>query len=272
MPKIINSCCPIENPPWANKIIKNNKALIAQTVSSEWIPSNLLELGCGHYGCVYSTHDDEVVFKITSDSTEAEFIQLAAPWGWPEGIVKYHKIVKLDGTYRGRQTYGIWREAAIEVGLNPFRFMDGYERSNATIFSWNLTKFQQHAKRLKQYFKLPGTRAERLEKVKKLENWAWKSIHLDDAKGMRGLSLHYFIFPKIESLKGEFLAAASLRACEIIAEQMGSSLMSDLVGEALQFYLEHNIVIGDLHTNNVGKVDRYNESWVITDPGHIIVL
>lgn len=53
--------------------------------------------------------------------------------------------------------------------------------------------------------------------------------------------------------------------------------MSQQVGAALAFYLDNDILLADVHPNNVGTVkrdDEYDEQtlWVITDPGHAVFL
>jgi hypothetical protein len=79
----------------------------------------------------------------------------------------------------------------------------------------------------------------------------------------------------IDRFRGAQMLAASLRACGVLAEMMGSTATSDLVGQALEYYLDQNVLLADVHANNVGLVEREDYTkpiWVITDPGHAVFL
>jgi len=82
----------------------------------------LVDYGCGYFGCVMPTHDPNVVMKLTTDTSEALFANLAASLGdmQPPGIVKYFAVVKLrDVTARldgsDEPVYLLWREEAYKV-------------------------------------------------------------------------------------------------------------------------------------------------------------
>jgi len=107
-----------------------------------------------------------------------------------------------------------------------------------------------------------------------LEDWAWDNITLEDAQGVAGWA-HEFTFSAINNYKGAYRLAASWRACAIIAEMMENTYLSDLVGGAFSFYMERGFLLADVHAGNVGRVDREDYGpgiWVITDPGHVVVL
>jgi hypothetical protein len=78
-------------------------------------------LGCAHYGCVYRTNQPGIVFKITTDVSEAHFIKIALdlkPQVDPIGIVEYFKVFALppETTHLNRPVFAVWREEAFNVG------------------------------------------------------------------------------------------------------------------------------------------------------------
>lgn len=267
------------NPPWANRALKQNWSVVKATAEQFELPLPIEtgtwkfeEFGCGHYGCVIPTGDSEIVFKLTSDSSEAEFIRLAEPLGWPEGIVKYFAIVPLDFTFRKRTVFAIWREAAFNVG-------ELYEDRSAKEFARNLNIFRDHASRFRGQLKHSKNPEKLWEEARRLDQWAWDNFSVEQAKekrrgryGDRGFS---YFYPAFQYLRGAQRLAASWRACEVIAEQMESTELSDLVGAALGFYMEQGFLLADVHEGNVGQVKREDYRsmpWVITDPGHVVVL
>jgi hypothetical protein len=74
-----------------------------------------------------------------------------------------------------------------------------------------------------------------------------------------------------------------LATCGQIIVQMQQRNVSYHIGDALQTYLEAGLLLADVHTNNVGIVNRRTPAnvdrwywvgryWVITDPGRAVVL
>lgn len=267
----------IENPPWADRALKLNWDAVEAAglplpvrSSQKW---KFEELGCGHYGCVMETSDPTIVFKLTSDPTEAEFIQLAKPLGWPNGIVRYYAIMPLDFTFRRRTVYAIWREAAFDVGgLQPRYGFDrqDYELRSRQDFTHNLTAFKENAARFRDQLKRSKKPDALWAEAKRLEQWAWNNVGLEDAQGAWG-------FRYINNQRGAYRLAASYRACAVIAETMEHTYLSDLVGGAFSFYMDNGFLLADVHAGNVGRVNREDYDpgegpWVITDPGHVVVL
>ena len=119
------------NPPWANRILNENWKTIEKEVGrASWMPKiaegsskkrTFAELGCGHYGCVFATSEPGLVFKISTDSSEIDFVKAAIKLGdWPTGIVRYHAVLDVEGSHRKRQAFVVWREEAFDIGkLGP---------------------------------------------------------------------------------------------------------------------------------------------------------
>lgn len=119
----------VDNPAWVTKIIAKHYNELEGTVPLQWLPkltktsakggkfvASMKEYGCGAYGCVLPTHDPNIVLKLTTDDTEAEFANdLAGKLAVPV-VVKYHRTEELPDKYKGREAYLLWRDSADRVG------------------------------------------------------------------------------------------------------------------------------------------------------------
>lgn len=262
------------NPTWTNRTLERHwealKALvgpallprIADPIAS---PSRAVEYGSGSYGTVMPTNTLGIVCKVTSDPTEAKFVQIARQLGqMPEGIVRYEGIVRVPGARQRRPIYVLWREEAVEVGtvsdytLNP----DEYTARCYREF-WNGLDVYRNAAAvvraaLRATEKFTGVDVVRARSSRYRFN---ASRLADELKVV------------VRSFRGLGRAVAALDICELAAQNLGSSPESDLVGEALGFYQERGILLADVHLGNVGKVTRDGHAqWVITDPGHAVLL
>lgn len=228
------------------------------------------DYGCGHYGCVAPTGTPGVVFKLTSDGSEASFVSHALQIGeWPDGIVRYLGIYQVpDRSHRSRPLYVLWREEAFEVGtLSSSWSSDGSPVDRLAAMRIGVFKAWAHDARTRV------TRAEHpgrlLNEARGLREWAEDAVSWDiteDDPPMRS---------RPARLSAGRAVAYDVRACEIIAETMEQEDRGYLIGRAFGFYLEHGILLADVHTGNVGRVKRAGYSrpiWVITDPGHMVPL
>jgi hypothetical protein len=274
-----------ENPPWTDRILRDNTEEIHESGLPE--PANLVgglvarkgaprELGAGSYGAVYSTTDPGMVFKVTSDKTEADFIRAALKIGeWPAGIVTYHEVIAFPEKFRKRDTFGIWRESAILVGLQ-----DGMEEAETTYeeiqlqeFNSYLRWFGSNAGFARDTLKRAKDPANMIKEAREWQQWAYDTVGPAEATPpwRWGNTMRFYA----EDFKGAQRVAAALRACEIISQNMGSTDKMSYVGKALEFYLDRGILLADVHHDNVGLVERedfYEPIWVITDPGHAVLL
>lgn len=259
--------------PWIDRTAKDLwSRIVAASPKPKWVPQRMdtkgsavrvVELGCGHYGCVMPTDDPEVVCKITSDVTEATFIAAIATLRGepPEGIVRYYGIYQLPGKHRGRDTFILWREAATSVGFPAFEF--GREDQSRTNLRNNLRAFKMLAAYARDTLKGATDRRAMLAEAKTLEDRAW-----DIASEMQG-DAYGEMYAK--RFRGPLRLAVTLRLCDTQAEIMENTYGCDTIGDALRYYLKEGILLADVHTGNVGTVER-TPGWVITDPGHAVGL
>jgi hypothetical protein len=257
----------VSNPPWSDDLIESNYDEIED--ASLPMPDMDRELGVGHYGAVYATDDDSIVFKVTSDPSEGEFIKAASLLDWPEGIVKYKAIIDFEGIHEDRPTFGIWREAAFNVGL-PQR--GGWDKSAEAEelhkFSTQLGAFQTTAKNARYaLLTLSKDPSATVEEARELKDWAEKKRGLYYRMNMEGPMKFY------ASPAQRLALSINWGRHELGLLSMNPS--GSYVAEALLFYLDHDIILADVHGENVGLVARgpnLDLIWVITDPGHALFL
>jgi hypothetical protein len=239
------------NPPWANRLLNENWKTIA-------------------------TDAPGIVFKISTDPSEVEFIKAAMKIGsWPTGIVRYHAVLEVEGTHRNRPAFVVWREEAYDIGKisRSADLPGGMGDDPRARAEWlNYHKAYRFAALYVREASLKPTWAKRYDEAKRGE-WARGNVIWED-----GLpSESRVMYPAFTRYSTSHRLAAALRICEITFEMMEHTNYAPDVGGALGFYLDHGILLADVHMQNVGRVQRdegygLEERIVITDPGHAVFL
>ncbi len=200
------------------------------------------ELGAGAYGSVFKTEDPNVVLKLTSDESEAHFIQTAMHLYLKgvksAGMVEYFGIGALREKHENHRVFVTWREYATEVEL-PCGKSRVFED-----FCFYVDAF--------------------LDKANRLRNRLFAAFH------QYGTSAAYWRFVENDEETQHFLEGLKGEARQLA----NSSDAAKKVGDALGVYIDHGIVIADAHTGNIGAVERQSgrQTWTIVDPGHAVVL
>lgn len=265
---------PTQNPAWANRLLNENWQIIASEVKDPaWLPieapdspggrrKTFSELGCGHYGCVFATSNPGMVFKISTDASEVEFVKAAMKLGeWPTGIVRYMAVLDLAGSHRKRPAFVVWREEAFDVG----RIGIGPNPNAEREFKRYHDSYRNAAGYVREVSTRPGFAA-RLAEAKAKSDWAWDNVTWED--GITARLVQYSASQRL---------AAALRICAICFELMEHTDYAPDVGSALGFYLDRGILLADVHMQNIGRVTRDDPDGygpqtfiVITDPGHAV--
>lgn len=283
----------VPNPPWVNRMLSANWAKLVARVGERRMPVEtndstprrraVGEFGCGVYGCVIPTHEPLVVLKVTTDPFEAHFIGAAMSLGhWPDGIVRYHDIVRLPGRFRGRQAYAAWRDEAFEMGTLG-RIIeaekDHYEKRLYEEMRDTLRILKGVSDEFKKTYERMGVERVYAE-LAQMGPQADKMIGADQIDDMvMELRLRWGALPrsmfKALGYRGMQRLALLLRTCELVIERLRDNAKGYLVGEALGYYLDQGMLLADMHPGNVGQVERKDYSkrpWAIVDPGHALPL
>ena len=150
----------VSNPPWVTKVLGDAYDDIqrAVTLHPSWVPrlsdvqpsggasvrGQMIEYGCGAYGCVLPTLDPTVVIKVTTDDTEAEFAGGLANSLVRPICVKYLAILESDVKHEGRNVTILWRESANYVG-DLEGFLQDQRRDRDVDFAYDLIEEQHRA-------------------------------------------------------------------------------------------------------------------------------
>ncbi len=269
-----------QNPAWVDTAITKAWPELEQSVAAPIATTgkkgkrHVAELGCGHYGCVLATSRDDIVLKVTSDPSEAAFVTILLRHKLEqEGIVRYFDVRKIPGERKGRDLYAIWRESAYDVGkLFPTRFgfsKDDYDRQVLNRVKDRLMAFKGWAHDIRTWTRKTSNPWPIFESaLKTLANGghALDLVELDDREKV--------VIRRWPIGDTQTRITVLLRACELSAEMMANEPDGYLVGTALKDLLEAGILLADVHTDNVGRVDRedHKGAIVITDPGHAVFL
>jgi hypothetical protein len=291
----VSSCAVPNGPSWSDEAIAFNWDALRDRLPAAWLPVRVHdteltkravfdEYGCGSYGCVYATREPDVVFKATSDPTEADFISLvqALKLRMP-GVVRYHRIFLMDGLRKRDRVgarithsalYAIVRESADEVGkMNEGQ---GADRQQAQMVLGLLTSFKEIASALRHGVQHIGESFGRKAFSAQYPDDPEDHILPAKAGDLRPSSrvrpaqvdLH---LP--EDWPDERKGALAYQALLVIARRMGRIPLGFWIGDALETLTLKGLILADVHHKNIGIVKRGpDDAWVITDPGHLVRL
>jgi hypothetical protein len=285
--------------PWVDRNYRALHEALQRRVPAEWLPRTISErtvhgtvgfdpprpftevvkfkrpvieeYGCGHYGCVAPTHEPGLVFKLTTDASEAAFVARAMTLPETAGIVGYKKIYSTGLKHRGKSLFVLWRTEATSVGAWSFakRHPDVYGKQVQREADTLLQTFLMWAKIVREYVypKLRSLQtsyadppedlvAERTKLLAEL----WKSYEREEPVVEHSIG-------SLQSLKGLRRVGVALRTCLYVSQEMSGNAALYRVGQALGHYLEEGILLADVHGNNIGLDDG---EAIITDPGHAV--
>ena len=230
------------------------------------------EYGCGHYGCVMPTNTPGVVFKITTDPTEAVFVAayLSVPQHKrPVGIVPYHSILRAGGTSRGgRPVYFIWRDEAEYVGE-----VDAWVREKPRDFEKD---YYQRSWRITEKLITDNLRMCRLIR------------EILKSKARTGANIPALIAEAVEDRQGYAEQVVMPRGNKLAQlawlfqgffntnGSLQSEVMGDQIGRAFQeSFTDLGLILADVHFGNLGLptgalAEEIGRAPIITDPGHAI--
>lgn len=262
---------------WVDQTISNVRdALVAKGVDLAWLPRELPasraprpgsveEFGCGAYGCVMPTNQAGLVLKITSDTSEAWFAQiaheLAQKEGWPKGIVHYRRVIGLaDQSLDNQPLFLLWRSEAFEVGklsktlpaltdaLEAYMVIVDHMYQDADA----LQKFDRRTLRAATS---KDMLADGRDYVLEQAEAAWSLSEISE-RAMMYDDVHFEMAVHL----------LCLYAVAEVAEQAYPETHG--VGSTIRYYLDKGLLLTDLHMGNVGLSG--GGTAVIADPGLVV--
>ena len=233
------------------------------------------EFGCGHYGCVMPTGTPGLVFKVTTDATEAAFIAAYLSWPKherPDGVVRYHKLLAIKSeSHLKRPVFVLLRDEANHVGSDAIGtwIRTGALSSEKDYYLRSLRKLTaglgnclDAGRAIRKYILKKPNAHEILQKAMNRRDDAWEM-------GERAA----YGRDKILQLAFQ-LQRFNQNADDLQGEPMGAEIGSAL-GDCLN---DHGLLLADVHTSNIGMpgtpalLGEIGHTPIITDPGHAITL
>jgi hypothetical protein len=211
-----------------------------------------------------------MVFKITTDQTEANFVAAylsLQKHQRPVGIIPYYRILAAAGTsVKRRPVFFIWRAEACHVGWNKIEsYYDTAPSAQRAYYERSLHKTEMCIRRCLQA--AATVRKFVLRKKNPMDLLARAQSRLDavwrmdsppfDLPGKIAWELNRFVFS---------------------AEEMSSEPTGDYIGRGmLESLRDCGILLADVHLNNVGMptgdlLEEIGATPIITDPGHAIAM
>lgn len=261
--------------PWVDRTWKAVWARAAARVDESWLPDvrdgkkfRVHEHGKGSWGVVSPTNELGVVVKLTTDPSEALFVSWILSIDPPEeGLIGYRQIYELGGyTFRNRKIYALWRDEAWHVGdpivnLRPaanLPMVNEEDVRNTYMQGIRGLVLIDEVRRLCMPFRETLQRQRRaLDDVayRELLERLWSAYVNGGSRNMRAHEL-----------------AMRLHQIRIKMEETATSRFCAGVGKAMLHCLRKGVVLADVHKYNIGIDHPAAGSWVITDPGHAVVV
>ena len=263
--------------PWVDRTWRNVWERLSTRVDDSWLPDakgegrklSVHEYGKGSWGVVSPTNELGIVCKLTTDPSEALFVSWILSAEQPdEGLVKYHRIYELAGhTFRNRKIYALWRSEAWNVG-DPMVNL----RPSANLPSRGPWKDNQRITdpSVQSQFDLAVRALVLIDEVRASAGMLRKKLQhyrrvLDDA-GYRELLER--VWNAYQEGGGRDMRTRELAAM-LEAEH---TQYSSPVGNAMRWCVQDGVVLADVHRYNIGHDHPATGSWIITDPGHAVVV
>jgi len=269
--------------PWVDKTWRKVWDRATARVDESWLPDvhegkklRVHEHGAGHWGVVSPTNEPGVVVKLTSDPSEALFVAWALSVDRPEaGIVEYFHIYEVTGvTHRARKVYMLWRSEAYDVGALLVDWRAAVHAPRAWVRRANNAVEEEH--RLKTLdgagavlgvFQHAGTLRKHLLEMRRICAAQGREAEYTRILGLawdsfNGGDTGYFAIDDI---------AREIHAVRRAMEETSSTHYVAGVGKAMLHYLLDGVALCDVHLQNLGR-SMPGGPWIITDPGHSLVL
>lgn len=245
-----------QNGAYLKVVREEVEKLIGQLQKKPKQRKSFKEYGTGHYGAVYPTQMPGIVCKITTDKSEAQFVANAISIGkWPEGIVKYYAIFQFkQRTHKRRPVYILWRDEA-----HPPQLADSSEHDET-----HFIKLVHNTKDIAHWVRMMLLRGKR----EIPEDYPdYMQFDINRFTHARGAEQWINSFSRFTPVK--YKLAAGMEALRWAMRDQLDWSYSFNPGGAMWFYLEHGMLLADVHANNIM---RGEDGWVISDPGHMIEL
>jgi hypothetical protein len=265
-------------------VLKEATEIIARLIKKPQSRKGFKEYGAGHYGVVYPTQKPGIVCKITTDASEAQTVANMMTWNnKPDGIVKYYAVFQFAGSsIKRRPVYILWRDevqpitlASVDRNRHSFAGPGRGTHDQNMLDLLHYTKWLAHTARM-------WVKAAMAREWKKSASYkqVWTDIawardndddfYYDNLTHQMEHGEPYYFTKRIARLPFRVRMAHVLYALRYGWRDLMAWSYAFYPGQALFTCLENDMLLADVHANNVMKAQ--DGSWEISDPGHMIEL
>jgi hypothetical protein len=254
-------------------VLKEATEIIARLIKKPQSRKGFKEYGAGHYGVVYPTQKPGIVCKITTDQTEAQTVANMMTWDQiPYGMVKYYAIFQFSGSsLKRRPVYILWRDEMQPLTLASEARDDRHDWDQHMLGLLHTTKNIAHQTRLwiQAAMKREWKKSASFKQVWADIAWA-RDNEPDDMPFDMERNDGYQWLRNMSRLPFRVRMAHVLYALRLGWRDLMSWSYGFHPGHALFTCLENDMLLADVHANNVMKA--MGGSWDVSDPGHMIEL
>lgn len=254
-------------------VLQESSEVIARLLKKKQQRKGFREYGAGHYGVVYPTQKPGIVCKITTDASEAQTVANIMSWDQqPYGMVKYYAVFQFAGSsLKRRPVYILWRDEVQPISLA--NFMGQVKRSweEEMLALLHDTKSIAHQARMwiQAAMKREWKKSASFKKVWDDIAWA-RDNEPDESNFDIEQDDTYRWLHSMSRLPFRLRMAHVLYALRLGWRDLMSWSYGFHPGHALFTCLENDMLLADVHANNVMKAMDGN--WDVSDPGHMIEL
>ena len=255
------------------RVSKDVEKIIARLSKQKQQRKGFKEYGAGHYGVVYPTQKPGIVCKITTDHTEAQTVANMLTWDKiPYGMVKYYAVFQFAGSsLKNRPVYILWRDEMKPMTLAAVLQLNGNNWEDQMFDLLHETKDIAHKARLWIQAKM---KQEWRKSASFKQVWIDITWARDNEPDVFGFDIEhddsYRWLHSISRLPFRVRMSHVLYALRFGWRDLMAWSYGFHPGHALFTCLENDMLLADVHGNNVMKAQ--DGSWDISDPGHMIEL
>lgn len=262
---------------WVPEQLDLTRSRLSRAVDPDLLPSDMMEaIGCGRFGCVYETGHPGIVFKLTSDESEALFSKFAMDVSkhegkFPQGIT--HCFMVIQTKLLRDRVYAIWRERVTYTSDDAFDAAeDVYGKDDVSMGDRHFLRYDDFAAFAYDHFWSADKRSIR-SRLKKFGLPRQREVDLEPEDGKR------YKRNALQALKAEHRVNPAHAVAHAIALCMRETYFmqrynsSRYVGQALAFYIRRGVLLPDVHIGNIGfepREDAPQGAFTVFDVGQAI--
>lgn len=243
---------------------------------------------CGHYGCVAHTSDPTVMFKLTTDESEARVAHVLFSYlpqhenAQPHpNIIRYYGVYEVPGkSFDGRKIYAIWREECPCIGWKRwpkclFEFATGLPQDGIickrTRMQCRVAYRYEHNRAAKQaveglldtaskllMYRRSADRAwgyaDFLRQTEFLQEGLWREQLYDQWQKAPEMLDRHKADPQFQVSEKRDQLSSYLANALYWTELLHETAFGGGVADLFDWCWHHGILLGDIHIDNVGVV------------------